>query len=288
MRKFLIGCGVVFACVVLLNVLGFIAVTQWFKKRVPDNMERVHAQLEERFGPPETYVPPLDGVPPAERVGRFVAIRDSLVTQRAVAAARIASMITQVQRARPADRPWIAKAVEAAGFVRGGSEMAIAFAQYVSRRDHLLMNAEMGEGEYRWLYGLAYFGWLGWVPLADTTATAALRKIDTDLVDDIEGARSRVGRLLRKQFENQQQALEAKAVRTPAEEAALAALRTELPLSESNDAFPFVGRVPKPWTVTLEPHRDRLVATLPQNMIEVALDVIRFEPKSKRGIHVSR
>src|SRR5262245_45983229 len=100
MRKFLIGCGVVFACVVLLNVIGFIVVTQWFKKRFPDadNIERVQAQLVERFGRPESYVPPLDGVPPAPRVALFVAMRDSLMPQRAAAAERLGRFVTQARR----------------------------------------------------------------------------------------------------------------------------------------------------------------------------------------------
>ena len=79
-----------------------------------------------------------------------------------------------------------------------------------------------------------------------------------------------------------------KVQRTPTEEATLATLRAELPVAARDDAFPFVGRLPQSWTATLEPYRDRLVATIPRHPVEIGLDVMHFDPKGRRGFHVSR
>jgi hypothetical protein len=288
-RKLLIGCGVVAGLVAIVCLVVGITVVSWVRKNLPDSkqLQAVHQQLEQRFGAPEAFVPPLDGVPPADRVARFVAVREALAPQRAAAAGRLSSFIQQARRGRDAERPFITKAVETIGIVRGGGEMAVAMATYFGSRDRLLLDNEMGEGEYRYLYGLAHFGWLGWHPTADTTVVAAVRRIDQDLVDEVDGARARMGRLMRRQFENQQRELEAKSQRTAAEESALAALRAELPVAAREDATPFFGRLPPAWTTTLAPHRERLLAALPQQALEIALDVMRFEPRGKRGIHVN-
>jgi hypothetical protein len=288
MRKLLIGCGALVGVVALCLVIGGVLVASWVRKNLPDSKElqAVHQQLEQRFGAPEAFVPPLDGVPAADRVARFVTVRETLAPQRAAAAGRLASFLQQARRERAAERPWITKAVETFGMVRGGGELAVAMAQYFGSRDRLLLEAEMGEGEYRYLYGVAHFAWLGWQPTADSTVATTVRRIDPDLVEEVEGARGRIGRLLRQQLENQQRALEAKPQRTPAEEAALVALRAELPVAGREDALPFFGRLPAAWTATLVPYRERLAAALPQQPLEIALDVMRFEPRGKRGVTI--
>jgi hypothetical protein len=288
MRKFLIGCCVFGGVLLLAVFLAVLAVRSWIGKNFPDSdqIETRHAELEKRFGAPDAFVPPLDGVPSAERVAQFVALREALVTPRRTAADRLRVFFERVHEGRSSERPWITKAIEVVGNVRGGGEMAVAMASYFGGRDRMLLENDMGEGEYRYLYGLTYFCWMGWEPLADSTAIAEIRKVDADLVDDIMDARGRTGRLLRTQFENQERALVAQSVRTPAQEAALVALRAELPLSQRTESFPFVGRVPPAWSAPLVPYRDRLQATLPSGALEVGLDVMRFQPRGNRGISI--
>lgn len=288
MRKILIGCGVLAGLCIVAIVVGVLIIRSWIGRTFPDaeRSEAVQAQIEERFGKPEEFVPPLDGVPAADRVERFVTLRESLAPQRDAAAARASVFIEQTSRNRDGERPWITKAIEAVGTVRGGGEMAVAVARYFGDRNQALIAAEMGEGEYGYLYGLAYFGWLAWQPFADSVAVADLRGLDSEMVEEIAGARARMGRLLRTQFANQERALAAKTSRTAAEEAALAALRAELPEAERNDAIPFVGRAPAVWTAPLQPYRERLVATLPQTPLQVGLDVMRQRPRQKRSLTI--
>ena len=102
------------------------------------------------------------------------------------------------------------------------------------------------------------------------------------LLREVETARSRYGRLLRTQLENQQRELAAKSARTPAEDAAYALLKTELEDVAKTDRFPFIGRVPAPVAAVLEPYRGRLQSTLPEEPAEIALDLFRAS-KGRRG-----
>jgi hypothetical protein len=288
MRKVLIGCGVAGGLCILAVVVGAILIRSWISKQFPDakDIENVHVQLEQKFGKVDAFVPPLDGVPAADRIERFVVLRETLAPKRAAAAGRLSSFIRQTSQGRDRERPWVTKAVEAIGTVRGGGEMAIAMSDYFGSRGRLLLEADMGEGEYRYLYGLAYFGWLGWQPLADSSAVAELRKLDSDLVDEVEGARARIGRVLLTQFENQARALDAKPSRSAAEEATLATLRAELPVALQSGSFPFAGKVPAQWAAPLVPYRERLLATLPEEPLEIGLDVMRFESRGRKNVTI--
>jgi hypothetical protein len=287
MRKILMGCGVVVGLCIVIIVVGALAVRSWLGRTFPDaeRSETVQAQLEERFGKPETFVPPLDGVPSSARIERFVIVRESVLAERDAAAGRLTAFVDQVRRNR-GERPWITKALEGIRTVREGGEMAAAMAQYVTGRTQALLDAEMGEGEYAYLYGLTHFGWLDVQPFADSMAVAGLGGAAGEIVEEVAAARSRIARVLRTQYANQERALAAKATRTPAEEAALAALRSELPQAEHSDAIPFVGRAPAAWTAPLEPYRARLTATLAQTPLQAAVELVGRRPRDKRSISI--
>ena len=297
MKKLLIGCAVAVGVCVAVLVVGGILVGSWVRGKLPDTkqLEQMQTQLHERFGAPEAFVPPVNGVPSRDRIEQFVAVRESLATHRANAAANLATFMHVVKRARPDGRPVMEKIVDAISVAKGGTLMAGSMVDYFRTRDRLLLANAMGEGEYSYYYGLTSFAWLQWDPLAKPEVREALQRVE--FLNEVENARSRYGKLLARQLENTHKALEGKAGRTPAEEAALGVLRTELDAANRTDQFPFLGQVPAAAAAALEPYRARLQAALPQDPAEIALDLLRNNTESRGrvrwgwrpsgGVHVS-
>jgi hypothetical protein len=296
-KKLLIGCAVAVGLCVVVLVVGGILVGSWVRGKLPDTkeLEQMQVQLHDRFGTPESFVPPLDGVPSRDRIEQFVAVRESLATHRANAAANLATFMHVVKRTRPEGRPVMEKIIDALSVAKGGTIMASSMVEYFHTRDRLLLASQMGEGEYCYLYGLTSFAWLQWDPLSKPEVREALERVE--FLNEVENARSRYGKLVARQLDNTRQALEAKAARTPAEEAALGVLRTELDAASRTDRFPFLGQVPAAASAAFEPYRARLQATLPQDPAEIALDLlrnnaeshgrIRWSTHSTGGVHVS-
>ncbi len=281
MKKLLVGCAIAVGVCLTVLVLGGILVGSWVRGKLPDTkqLEQMQAQLQERFGAPESFVPPLGGVAGRDRIEQFVAVRESLTTHRANAAANLATFMHDVKRARPDGRPVMEKIVDAVSVAKGGTLMAGSMVDYFRTRDRLLLANEMGEGEYCYYYGMTSFAWLQWDPLSKPEVREALKRVE--FLEEVESARARYGKLVARQLANTQKALEAKPERTPAEEAALGALRTELEASSRTDRFPYVGQMPAAAAAALEPYRARLQATLPRDPAEIALDLLRHDSDSK-------
>jgi len=201
-----------------------------------------------------------------------------------LAAADLATFTHVAGRDRPEGRPWIEKVIDVASMAKNGTTMMTSMVNYFTTQQRVLLAHGMGPGEYRYLYSMAYFGWLQWDPVSQPEVRDALQR--ASLLREVETARSRYGRLLRTQLENQQRELAAKSARTPAEDAAYALLKTELEDVAKTDRFPFIGRVPAPVAAVLEPYRGRLQSTLPQEPAEIALDLFRASRGRRGGFQV--
>lgn len=285
MRRILIGCGIACLVVIVALVAGGIAVGSWVRSKVDTKqVETLHAELEKRFGTPENWVPPLDGTLDPARVALFAALRDSIAAVRKGAAADLATFIHVAGRDRPEGRPWIEKILDGANMAKNGTTMLTSMVNYFATQERLLLGNGMGPGEYRYLYSMAYFGWLEWDPVAQPQVRDALQR--ASLLEEVETARARYGRLLGTQLENQRRDLEAKSARTPAEDAAWALLKAELEDVAKTGRFPFAGRVPAPVAAALEPYRGRLQSTLPEDPAEIALDLFRAGKGRGGGLQI--
>ena len=285
MRRILIGCGIACLVVIVMLVVGGIAVGSWVRSQVDTKqVESLHAELEKRFGSAESWVPPLDGKLDPARVALFAAVRDSIAAGRRVAAADFSTFMHVVGRNRPEGRPALEKLLDVVSTARNGTTMATSMVKYFTTQERVLLDNGMGPGEYRYLYCTAYFAWLQWDPMAKPEVRDALQR--ANMLQEVETARARYGRLLRGQLENQRRDLEAKTVRTPAEDAELSLLKAELEDVAKTERFPFIGRLPATTTAALEPHRARLEATLPQDAAEIALDLFRAARKRGGGFNI--
>lgn len=285
MRRILIGCGIACLLVIVLLVAGGIAVGSWVRSKVDTKqVESLHAELDKRFGTAEDWVPPLDGTIDPARIALFASVRDSIAAVRKSAAADFATFLHMAGRDRPEGRPVLEKALDMLNMAKNGTTMATSMVSYFTTQQSVLLAQGMGPGEYRYLYCMAYFAWLQWDPVATPDVREALER--ASMLREVETARARYGRLLRSQLENQRRDLQAKPVRTPAEEAELTVLTAELEDVAKTDRFPFIGRVPPVTAASLEPYRARLESTLPQEPAEIALDLFRAGKNRGGGFNI--
>lgn len=278
MKNVLIGCGVFIALVVVTGIVGTVLFTSWVKKQIPDTavMDEQREKLAQLYGDREDFVPEVTLA--AARVEKFVAVRDSVHALGLEVAGRIADVARTVEGHD--SRGFMEKVFEAANVARGGFGAFERGLRYVEKRDRILLELEMGEGEYAFLYALAYLAWLGWNPLDDAVLDEAKGPIGAGEIEEIHAG---VRRTFRRQLQNLEGALGARPSRTPEEDVLLGTLREAIAAS-GDLSFPLRGAVPASWSTTLEHFRERLAATCPQSGEELLLDSIEFKDQ---GTHIN-
>jgi hypothetical protein len=141
-----IGCGVL--------VLGAVAAAgglTWYSTQLSREYRKVKASEEvlvAATAPAAAWTPPPGGVPDPARVESFAGVREDLAEWR--------------ERLADEDRAFAGRR-GGNWFLRAGdaSELARVMAGFWLARNEALQAAGMGPGEYEWLYGLVYHGWLG-------------------------------------------------------------------------------------------------------------------------------
>lgn len=148
----LLGCGGVILVVALLGGAGF----YWSRKLLDDfgDAIEVRQDLDERFGSQDTFVPPTHIS--ADRMEAFLSVRE---TMRAQCDEMVASLgiFSEMEQQEDGYKP---SPGEIWRLVKGGLKLAPGLARYYEVRNHALAAAEMGLGEYTYIYYMAYFAWL--------------------------------------------------------------------------------------------------------------------------------
>ena len=88
--KWLIGCGIGCAVVILLFIFGGVGVYQYFKTMFVDfeHAGKSQTALLKAFGEVAEFTPRTDGAIPAERIEAFLRVRDAQLDVRKALAAR--------------------------------------------------------------------------------------------------------------------------------------------------------------------------------------------------------
>jgi len=151
-----IGCGSLVLVAIGLTVLTTIGVVAPFDRAV-----ETRAELEEHFGDQKSYRPASDGVPTEDRLRAFIRVRDSL----GPACDKISDIAEQMHKMEQFDgRDDISKVEimsQAMRTTQAAIMMAPALADFFEARNTALLEAEMGLGEYTYIYVLAYHDQLG-------------------------------------------------------------------------------------------------------------------------------
>ena len=140
-----LGCGVL--------VVGAIVVAgalTWYSTQLSREYKKVQKSeqaLIAATAAPTVFVPPADGVPGPERLEAFLGVRTATAEWR--------------QRLAAEDRRFAGSASNWWSRAGGANDLAQVLASFWGVRNEALQAAGMGPGEYVWLYGLVYHGWLG-------------------------------------------------------------------------------------------------------------------------------
>lgn len=259
----LYGCGL--GCAVLgLAAAGILGAGMLFVNRITTGFSEAVAareQLEQRHGAPESFVPWPDGSIPADRLERFARVRETMSPAREAIAATFSRLpITPERSEELKQAQGFSRFVKAFSIGREALGLAPNLAQFFGSRDQALLGAEMGMGEYTYLYSVAYHAWLGH-PAQDGPGEEWTEPGHEDRRGRVRmngpGSQWRVRDELLQMLKNQQAALAADA---PAawREAVAAEIAA---MEEDEDRLAWQEGVPAPTAAALEPFRARLEAT---------------------------
>ena len=162
-KKWLIGCGGGCAAVVVLSIVvtigGGIIMMRPFDKAIDDRQA-----LEEEFGTPEDYVPPVDGLT-ADRILRFLAVREGVLALCDDFEGLAADFRRMDELDRGEEKPSTGEVLKGVGNIMGTvMQLPGLLGKLSAERNELLLANRMSLGEYIWIYVLAYHSWLGYEP----------------------------------------------------------------------------------------------------------------------------
>jgi len=176
LRQYGIGCGllVLFLVVVVFVVTGSVHFGYREAFAIRDELDRGYETQEE-------YTPAASGAIPADRLRRFLAVRESLFPLCETVSAHqrlFATMRQQAQEGEQTDRSFVRNVFRAtASMFRVGRD----FGDYVTTRNRALLAQEMGLGEYTWIYVVAYHSWLEY-PLHEALGGRSRKNVYRDRV----------------------------------------------------------------------------------------------------------
>ncbi|HKY34060.1 MAG TPA: hypothetical protein VJV23_16140 [Candidatus Polarisedimenticolia bacterium] len=262
------GCGAGCGLLVLLLVVMGAAAGFYFKRLTSgfDQAVKDASSLEQRHGAPETFTPSADGSIPAERMEAFLSVREAMGPVRvtlAEAFRKLPSTPAQIQdleKKSGLDKFWTILSVG-----RVAVDFGSGMGEFFRARSQALLDAEMGMGEYGYIYAMAYWSWLGRSssggpgPSPATVPSFGEGGAEGGAEFHLLGAgvQARLRGQLLQMLRNQLAALPDGA--DPEWRDSLAA--EVAALEEDPSRIPWSGAIPGPLAASLEPYRERLLRT---------------------------
>ncbi len=152
-KKWAIGCGVGCGLVLLVTLLVgggmFMALRDTVKKG--ESINESFEALVAEYGRPEEYTPSANGVIPAGRMEVFLAVRQAM----APSARKLADSIGILSEDESVQK-------KASSFqkMKVGFSIIPSILKHLDERNKILLEQGMGQGEYTYIYSLAYFDYL--------------------------------------------------------------------------------------------------------------------------------
>ncbi len=237
LKQTAIGCVVLIVLAVVFPIVLGVMMMSPFNRAVDARID-----IEQRFGPQEAFVPPPTGAPATERLEAFLEVRRAL----SVTCADFGHMEEQVRELESLDDQKevsrLAVMKQALSTSKSMMGMGPLIGNFFETRNQSLLDAEMGLGEFTYIYVLAY------------------REHILDPPEDLQllGPRAvnrRVRRALVAMLENQLQVLRDSGA--AADE--IAALETEIAALEEDSArIPWQKGIPAAIADALAPYREEL------------------------------
>ncbi len=157
-KKWLIGCGIGCGAIALIVIILVMGGFFFIRNIVQDfrSSDELMDTLVEVFGEIEEYCPPPNGAIDPQRLEAFLAVREAMtpVREGLEQSLRILQE-SDDERLGEKERRSVFKKIST------GFGLISQIADFNRARIQALLDAEMGMGEYYYLYTLSYYSWLG-------------------------------------------------------------------------------------------------------------------------------
>ncbi len=152
-RKWLLGCGIGCGAFILLVGAGLIGGSLVMLKPFKSAI-KTREVLDERHGLQEQYTPALDGAVAPDRIETFLRVREQLMAF----CDDFANVDSSIERLDELEEDASKKEVlsEAFNVSKAVFGMGPLMGEYFGARNSALLDADMGRGEYAYIYVIAY------------------------------------------------------------------------------------------------------------------------------------
>jgi hypothetical protein len=147
-----IGCAIAIAILAVVIGAGYVGVKKVI--RYAEDTATTMDQVSDRFGRTSDFRPTSTGVIAAERIEAFLEVRELTRPERERLEQTLADLAGTSSEAGGAPAGSL-------GSIRAGVGVVPQIMGYLNRRGEALLAAEIGLGEYLYLYTLIYPAWLG-------------------------------------------------------------------------------------------------------------------------------
>lgn len=261
-----IGCGVVIILAIILGVSGF-----FFVRNIVEGFKETETLMDtitERYGQVEEFCPNPDGTIRTARLEAFLSVRRAMT----LAAEELENSMNILSYDRREEEYKEEPAPGTLTKIRTGFRLVSQIAEFYKSRNQALLDAEMGLGEYYFIYVVSYFSWLGKSPADgppfqivseedERRGIVVRRRRQETLEDRLDYMLKRICRQILPMLQNQYAKLTESDV-SGAKEPWGKELASEIEAMES-DRFrlPWQDKLPEVLKSSLEPFRTRLEAS---------------------------
>ncbi len=236
-----------------------------------EEAERVMAEVRERHGGLSDFQPSPTGSLPPERVETFLRVRELMAHTRRETEASLA-LLSSGDPDTAKQVPGILGQLLGYGLgaakIKGATNLLPQVVGFISAKGDALLEAEMGPGEYLYIYSIAYYSWLGNSPADGPAFTLVGDDGDEEQggragQDEFDVRESRRESVLTRLNQHLLPMLRRQLAALDANDPTVAGWRGELAAeitAMENDRFriPWRDGVPEPIATSLEPYRQRL------------------------------
>jgi len=160
--KWLIGCGIGCGVVILLLVFAGVG-GYFFVKNIAEGFEETEAiadDLTERYGGIKDFCPDPGGAIEPERIEAFLSVRNSMEPAKEKLERSIIILSDEERESQFKEEPSPGILTK----IKTGFGIIPLIAEFYTRRNQALLDADMGLGEYYFIYVVSYYSWLGKSP----------------------------------------------------------------------------------------------------------------------------
>ncbi len=150
--RWLMGCGVGCGAAVVLVLAAMTVGAVSFNRMLSDvdRATEMRAEIEQRFDTPDNFTPAADGAVAPGRLERFLQVRQALEPL----CSRFDNTLGRIEEIdQREEAPGIG---DMFGLLGGALSFPRLMTDYVAGRNQALLDAEMGLGEYTYIYVMAY------------------------------------------------------------------------------------------------------------------------------------